>query len=140
MSPRVSRGAGKLHTGSKAWRRVRARVLERDAGVCQLRLPGRKVVADEVDHVVPRELGGALYARRGANDAAQAALAEPSASTQIPPARRAACGRCAADHRRSRSAGWRVAADGRQVGPPCRYTLGGNRRYRWSDVQQRARE
>jgi 5-methylcytosine-specific restriction endonuclease McrA len=57
----VSRGVGKLHTGSKAWRRVRARVLERDAGVCQLRLPGCKLVADEVDHVVPSELGGALY-------------------------------------------------------------------------------
>jgi 5-methylcytosine-specific restriction endonuclease McrA len=56
-----SRGAGKLHTGSKAWRAVRQRVLERDDFKCQLRLPGCKAVADEVDHSVPREVGGVLY-------------------------------------------------------------------------------
>jgi 5-methylcytosine-specific restriction endonuclease McrA len=28
---------------------------------CQLRLPGCKAVADEVDHSVPREVGGVLY-------------------------------------------------------------------------------
>ena len=36
-------------------------MLERDEYRCMLRLPGCKGVADEVDHVVPRELGGALY-------------------------------------------------------------------------------
>jgi 5-methylcytosine-specific restriction endonuclease McrA len=42
------------------WRKVRAFVLERDEGVCQLRLPGCTVVADEVDHIVPVKAGGAL--------------------------------------------------------------------------------
>jgi hypothetical protein len=34
------------------WRNVRARVIERDGGVCQLRYPGCRGTADEVDHVV----------------------------------------------------------------------------------------
>ena len=61
MPARMSRGAGKLHTGSKAWRAVRQRVLERDEFRCQLRLPGFTGTATEADHIVPREVGGALY-------------------------------------------------------------------------------
>jgi 5-methylcytosine-specific restriction endonuclease McrA len=44
-----------------AWRRVRPKVLERDGGRCQLRLKGCRVVATEVDHIVPVDVGGALY-------------------------------------------------------------------------------
>jgi 5-methylcytosine-specific restriction endonuclease McrA len=47
-----------------AWRRVRLVVLERDGGLCQIRGPGCKVDADQVDHVVPVELGGAWYDER----------------------------------------------------------------------------
>jgi hypothetical protein len=44
-----------------AWRKVRARVLERDQGRCQIRGPGCLRTATEVDHVVDVRLGGALY-------------------------------------------------------------------------------
>ena len=52
---------GGFHTGSPTWRRVRKRVLERDNFECQLRLPGCRRRADQVDHMVPRHLGGAWY-------------------------------------------------------------------------------
>jgi 5-methylcytosine-specific restriction enzyme A len=44
-----------------AWRKVRARVLERDEHRCQIRGPGCLRTATEVDHVVDVRLGGALY-------------------------------------------------------------------------------
>jgi 5-methylcytosine-specific restriction enzyme A len=44
-----------------AWRRVRARVLERDGGRCQIRGPGCRGEATEVHHIVDVRLGGALY-------------------------------------------------------------------------------
>jgi 5-methylcytosine-specific restriction endonuclease McrA len=43
------------------WRRVRVQILERDRGLCQLRLEGCTVIADEVDHVIPISAGGGLY-------------------------------------------------------------------------------
>lgn len=50
---------------SKAWQRqprgwqvVRLQVLARDGYRCQLRWDGCKVVADAVDHIVPRGRGG----------------------------------------------------------------------------------
>lgn len=41
------------------WRKVRAAVLERDGGVCQIRGPECQGTADQVDHVVPVGYGGA---------------------------------------------------------------------------------
>lgn len=46
---------------SSRWVPVRAAVLERDRFLCQIRGPGCTGVADEVDHIVPRSEGGALY-------------------------------------------------------------------------------
>jgi 5-methylcytosine-specific restriction endonuclease McrA len=43
-----------------AWRRVRVQVLERDGGVCQLRLEGCQHEASEVDHVVDIRLRGGV--------------------------------------------------------------------------------
>lgn len=40
---------------------VRALVLERDGHRCQIRGPECLGVADTVDHIVPRALGGPLY-------------------------------------------------------------------------------
>jgi 5-methylcytosine-specific restriction endonuclease McrA len=40
---------------------VRLLVLQRDEGLCQLRGPDCRVAADEVDHVVPVQAGGAMY-------------------------------------------------------------------------------
>lgn len=49
-------------TGStRAWRRLRLYVLERDGWRCQLEwAPGRKcgAIASHVDHVIPRSVGG----------------------------------------------------------------------------------
>lgn len=45
---------------TRAWRRVRALVLERDHWVCQLRLVCQGDRATEVDHVVPLGEGGDL--------------------------------------------------------------------------------
>lgn len=44
-----------------AWRKVRLRVLARDGRVCQIRGAGCEVAANEVDHIVPWRVGGALY-------------------------------------------------------------------------------
>lgn len=38
--------------GSRAWRKLRAEILERDGHQCQLGLPGCTVEATEVDHIV----------------------------------------------------------------------------------------
>jgi 5-methylcytosine-specific restriction enzyme A len=46
--------------GSK-WRRVRAIVLKRDGFECQVRGPGCRGLAGEVDHIIPVLAGGALY-------------------------------------------------------------------------------
>jgi 5-methylcytosine-specific restriction endonuclease McrA len=43
---------------TRAWRRVRAAVLERDGYRCQLRLPGCTTAATEVHHTVGREVSG----------------------------------------------------------------------------------
>jgi len=43
------------------WRRVRQVVLERDGYVCQVRSPGCRRRADEVDRIVPIGAGGLLY-------------------------------------------------------------------------------
>ena len=43
---------------SSAWRRVRAAVLLRDLGLCKIRSSGCLVTASQVDHIVPRRLGG----------------------------------------------------------------------------------
>lgn len=50
--------AGWDGTGStRAWRKVRARILVRDSFVCRM-VPGCTTRASTVDHVVPRALGG----------------------------------------------------------------------------------
>jgi 5-methylcytosine-specific restriction endonuclease McrA len=46
---------------SPAWPAVRRDVLARDGHVCQVRLPGCKVRANSVDHIVRPEDGGAPY-------------------------------------------------------------------------------
>jgi 5-methylcytosine-specific restriction endonuclease McrA len=35
------------------WKRLRASILDRDGGVCQIRLPGCTGLATEVDHIRP---------------------------------------------------------------------------------------
>jgi hypothetical protein len=45
-----------------AWKRIRLVVLERDGGVCQIRLRGCKGNASAVDHIVPVSAGGDWYA------------------------------------------------------------------------------
>lgn len=44
-----------------AWRTVRPAVLARDGHLCQIRGPHCVGVANEVDHIVPLEVGGAPY-------------------------------------------------------------------------------
>jgi 5-methylcytosine-specific restriction endonuclease McrA len=51
----------RFRTSDAAWRVVRLRVLERDGWNCQLRLPGCRGKADEADHIVPHDRGGAWY-------------------------------------------------------------------------------
>jgi 5-methylcytosine-specific restriction endonuclease McrA len=41
------------------WRRLSARILERDGHRCQLRLPGCTTLATTVDHTTPLSRGGA---------------------------------------------------------------------------------
>ncbi len=42
-----------------AWRRLRARILQRDKGLCRTcKKAGRITAADEVDHVNPKSQGG----------------------------------------------------------------------------------
>jgi 5-methylcytosine-specific restriction endonuclease McrA len=45
----------------RRWRTIRLAVLERDGWVCKIRAPGCTVVAEHVDHIVPRRLNGAAY-------------------------------------------------------------------------------
>jgi 5-methylcytosine-specific restriction protein A len=40
------------------WKRTRARIIDRDQGVCQLKLPGCTGKATSVDHVQPVSKGG----------------------------------------------------------------------------------
>jgi hypothetical protein len=46
---------------SGPWRRVRRIVFDRDHGTCQIKGPSCKQVADQVDHIVPVEHGGAWF-------------------------------------------------------------------------------
>lgn len=43
---------------TRAWRKVRTQVLERDAHRCQLRLPGCTTLATQVHHLTAREASG----------------------------------------------------------------------------------
>lgn len=43
------------------WRRIRLEILERDGYRCQIRGPNCTKVADQVDHIIPAEQGGAPY-------------------------------------------------------------------------------
>ena len=43
------------------WRAARRRVLERDGHICQIRLPGCRVEATAVDHILELDDGGAPY-------------------------------------------------------------------------------
>ena len=45
-------------TGPHKWKVLRARVLQRDDRLCQIRGPRCLVVGEEVDHVIPTHLGG----------------------------------------------------------------------------------
>jgi hypothetical protein len=47
--------------GSRRWEHVRARVLERDGYLCQVKLKRCRVRANTVDHIVRPEEGGAEY-------------------------------------------------------------------------------
>ena len=46
---------------SGPWRRIRAQVLERDGGLCQIRGPRCTTVATAVDHIIPVASGGAWF-------------------------------------------------------------------------------
>lgn len=76
----------KRYTSSR-WRRLRKTILERDGFVCQIQLPGCKLRADQVDHILPVEDGGDFY--------------EPDNL-------RAACGRCNTTraNKQKTQAGW----------------------------------
>lgn len=50
-------GGDRFYTSSR-WRKVRAAVLERDGGRCQIRGPHCRGTATQVDHVIPRAAGG----------------------------------------------------------------------------------
>ncbi len=63
----------------RRWRRVRLLVLERDGWTCQIRASGCTTVAEHVDHIVPRRLGGAGYDPRNLRAAcAKCNLGRPS--------------------------------------------------------------
>lgn len=40
------------------WKRIRAKILERDGNRCQIRGAGCLQVADQVDHILPVSMGG----------------------------------------------------------------------------------
>lgn len=46
---------------TQAWRRLRRAVLDRDLGLCQIKGPRCTRYATEVDHIVPRVDGGAVF-------------------------------------------------------------------------------
>lgn len=50
--PRQARGLG------AGWDRVKRAVIDRDGGVCQLRLAGCTAIATTANHIVPRSKGG----------------------------------------------------------------------------------
>lgn len=52
---------GSYRYDDAAWRRVRTEVLERDGGLCQVRLKGCTVEAAAVDHIIPVSDGGTLF-------------------------------------------------------------------------------
>jgi len=47
---------------SAVWRRVRRAVIDRDLGLCQIKGPRCTRFATEVDHIIPRADGGAVFA------------------------------------------------------------------------------
>ncbi len=51
-----TRAGANIHT--RAWRKIRAVVLERDRWECQLEYPGCQGRATHVDHVLPIRFGG----------------------------------------------------------------------------------
>lgn len=55
---RTPRTASSTRTGTRAWRRRRAEVLNRDGHQCVIRGPRCTIHATEVDHVIPCHLGG----------------------------------------------------------------------------------
>jgi 5-methylcytosine-specific restriction enzyme A len=44
--------------GGRPWARIRARIMRRDKFLCQACLPDRVSNAHEVDHIIPRHMGG----------------------------------------------------------------------------------
>ena len=53
------RGTAAQRGYGSEWRKLRARILERDQGLCQAcAKAGRVMVATQVDHVVPKSAGG----------------------------------------------------------------------------------
>lgn len=52
------RGTSSQRGYGSAWRRTSARIIKRDGGLCQLRLPGCTYFADTTDHIVARVHGG----------------------------------------------------------------------------------
>lgn len=46
---------------NRRWKRVRLEILERDQHQCRIQLPGCRLMATEVDHIVDWRYGGAKY-------------------------------------------------------------------------------
>jgi hypothetical protein len=57
----TTRQQGRQPQYSGPWRRIRLRVLQRDGYLCQVRLPGCTITADEADHITPTSQGGAWF-------------------------------------------------------------------------------
>ena len=58
-SPRNHGGRSRQVRGLGAgWPQLKAAVIERDGGRCQLRLAGCTLIATTADHIIPRAVGG----------------------------------------------------------------------------------
>lgn len=54
-----TRGTAEQRGYGSAWRKKRAAVLKRDRHLCQCEnCKGRRLIASEVDHILPKHLGG----------------------------------------------------------------------------------
>lgn len=51
----------KWRHNNKLWRDLRPLIFARDGGMCQLRMPGCTLDAQEVDHIIRPEDGGPRY-------------------------------------------------------------------------------